>query len=255
MIKTTLLSQSTQPIIDGKAMAVQRLSNLKGKVTQLKITPKLAIVMKAGNPAMPAGRQASEIYVRQKVKAAQLVGITVEIVESIEMVPLDANGVIVQLPYPNADAVIAKIPLEKDVDNLTGKSKFLGATVAAVLLVAGDLTGKSVVVVGQGILVGRPLSDYLEKQKIAVIRCDEFTKNLAEKTKQADVLVVATGVPNLIKVDMVKPGAVVIDCGSPKAEVDFDSVSRVALAITPVPGGIGPLTVVSLLENVVEAAL
>jgi methylenetetrahydrofolate dehydrogenase (NADP+)/methenyltetrahydrofolate cyclohydrolase len=108
------------------------------------------------------------------------------------------------------------------------------------------------VIVGQGKLVGKPLVDYLEKRGEKVIRCDEFTKDLKAKTLQADVLVTATGVANLIKKDMIKEGIVIIDCGSPKPEVDVE-VYKIAGAYTPVPGGVGPLTVVCLLENLIEA--
>lgn len=234
-------------IIDGKAIAGQRLEVLRNKIQETKIKPKLAVVMKPGD-------KATEIYVGQKKRRAAEVGIDVEIVDSIEKVSSDADGIIVQLPYPNQEEVITKIPLSKDVDNLTGKSKFVAPAVAAVLQVVGDLTGKTVAVVGQGVLVGKPVADYLEKQGVKVVRCDEYTNSLSlrNQSKKADVLVVATGVPNLIKADMIKPGAIVIDFGSPKPEVD-PKVSEMA-TLTPVPGGVGPLTVAALLENVVGAA-
>ena len=255
-------------IIDGKAIASRRLEILRNKIQETKINPKLAIVMVTGDPA-------TEIYVRLKCKAAAKVGIVTEVVDTIDKVSPDADGIIVQLPYPNQDEVIAKIPIDKDVDGLRESSPFLPATVKAILTVIENVIpakagiylnrfrvepGMTYVIVGQGKLVGKPLADYLEKQNYNVIRCDINTQNLKEKTLKGDVLVSATGVDGLITADMVKPampagrqGAIVIDCGSPKAEVDFEKVKNIASAITPVPGGVGPLTVISLLENLIEA--
>jgi methylenetetrahydrofolate dehydrogenase (NADP+)/methenyltetrahydrofolate cyclohydrolase len=129
----------------------------------------------------------------------------------------------------------------------------LPATVKAILSLVENKVGQWVIV-GQGRLVGKPLGEYLEKQNFKVIKCDEFTSDLKAKTLLADVLVVATGKVNLVTRDMVRPGASVIDCGSPKAEVD-PAVAEIAGAMTPVPGGVGPMTVVSLLENVVDATV
>lgn len=235
-------------IIDGKAIADKIASSLKLKVEKFKSlngrSPKLAIVLVGEDPS-------SEIYVNLKVKKAQELGIEVEVVEKVENVE-KYDGIIVQLP--GGEELIDQIPLEKDVDGLREGSPFLPATVKAVLRILGlaRMTG-TIVVVGQGRLVGKPLADYLEKQNKKIIRCDENTKNLGEVTKMADVLVVATGVPDLIKKDMVKSGAILIDCGAPKAEISPECY-ELASAYTPVPGGIGPVTVVSLLENLVEAA-
>lgn len=230
-------------IIDGKALAVERAEALKVKVAALPRKPKLAIVLVGDDPS-------SRIYANLKLKKAQELGIDAEIRQDINT---DADGIIVQLP--GGENLVDEIPPEKDVDGLTGRSGYLPATVLAILkIIGGSLSGKTTVVVGQGRLVGKPLSDYLEKEGHKVIRCDTNTPDLKSETLKGDILVVATGVENLIKADMVKPGAIIIDCGSPKAEVDFEKVKDKVSAITPVPGGVGPLTVISLLENTVDAA-
>lgn len=232
-------------IIDGKQIAARRATSLKLKVQSLKKPPKLAIVMVGDDPA-------SKIYVNLKMKKAQEVGIETELRTDLNT---DADGIIVQMPGPQE--LVDQIPLEKDVDGLRDGSPFLPATVKGIIEIlkqVQDDTDKTYVVVGQGKLVGKPLADYLEKNGREVIRCDVNTPDLKTQTYKGDILVCATGVAGLITVDMVKPGAVVIDCGSPKPEVDFEKVKDVASAITPVPGGVGPMTVISLLENVVAAA-
>lgn len=240
-------------IIDGKAIANQKALELKARVSKFSAAygrpPKLAIVLIGNDPA-------SQIYINLKIKKAEEVGIETEVRADLNTA---ADGIIVQLPGPKE--LVNQIPPEKDVDGLKEKSPFLPAAVNAVLIAIGEgvgehgLENRVTVIVGQGRLVGQPLARYLEKEGQKVIRCDEFTKDLQNETLKGDILVVATGVPSLIKADMVKPGAVVIDCGAPKPEVDFKKAKDVASAITPVPGGIGPLTVVSLLENTLEAAL
>ncbi|MCL4390096.1 MAG: bifunctional 5,10-methylenetetrahydrofolate dehydrogenase/5,10-methenyltetrahydrofolate cyclohydrolase [Patescibacteria group bacterium] len=226
-------------IIDGKKIATQKLEDLKSKIQTLGIRPKLNIVTD----------QPDSVFVRQKMARGQEVGIGVTVTDKID---LAADGIIVQLPHPQADELIAQIPPEKDVDGLTGKSKFLPAAVSAVLICAGDVTGKTIVIVGQGRLIGKPLADYWENMGLSVVRCDVNTPDLKEQTLSADVLVVATGQERLITAEMVKKNAIVIDCGAPRPEVD-PSAAAVG-AITPVPGGVGPLTVACLLENVFEAA-
>jgi methylenetetrahydrofolate dehydrogenase (NADP+)/methenyltetrahydrofolate cyclohydrolase len=229
-------------IIDGKKIANEIVDGLKLKVQSLKKRPNLAVVLVGDDPA-------SKIYVSLKVKKAKELGIKVEIVEKVENVD-KYDGIIVQLP--GGEDLIEKIPLDKDVDGLRENSPFLPATVKAVLRVVGGVKGVWVVV-GQGRLVGKPLYEFLKSKGYKVIKCDEFTKNLKEQTLQADVLVTATGVPNLIQKDMVKKGAVLIDCGSPKPEINSEAY-EIAGAYTPVPGGVGPVTVVCLLENLVQAA-
>ncbi len=222
-------------IIDGKAIAAERAVVLKLKVQSLKRPPKLTIVMVGDDPA-------SKIYVNLKMKKAQEVGIETELRTDLDT---DADGIIVQMPGPQE--LVDQIPLEKDVDGLREGSPFLPATVKAILSLISKGT---VVVVGQGRLVGKPLADYLEKNNFKVIRCDINTSDLKKETLKGDVLVSATGVDGLITADMVKPGAIVIDVGK---DVDFENVKEIAGAVTPPIGGVGPMTVISLLENVVDA--
>lgn len=140
----------------------------------------------------------------------------------------------------------------------TGKPHFLPATTKAVVSVLEsakvDLAGKRIVIVGSRGFVGEPLFDYLRGQGLNVAGVDKETKNLAAVTREAGILISATGVPNLIKKEMVKEGAAVIDVGYPKPDIDFERIKKIASFITPVPGGVGPLTVISLLENVLLAA-
>jgi len=163
--------------------------------------------------------------------------------------------------------ILGSIEPRKDIDCLTpenfgllvmGKPRFLPATVKAILEIikisSFKLQASSVVVVGASNIVGKPLALHLSNLGATVTLCRSKTKNLEKYTRQVDLLVSATGVPKLIKKDMVKKGAIVIDVGSPVGDVDFENVSQIASFITPVPGGVGPLTVVCLLENVFQAA-
>lgn len=223
-------------IIDGKAIADKKAEELKKKIYGLPKKPKLAIVLVGDDPA-------SKIYVNLKVKKARELGIEAEVRQDLNT---DADGIIVQLPGPQE--LIDRIPPEKDVDGLTGKSEFLPATLKGILSFI-DPKNQVVVVVGQG-KIGKPIADWFEKNN-KVIRCDEFTRNLKEETLKGDVLITAVGKKNLITAGMVKPGATVIDVGK---DVDFEKVKEIAGAITPPTGGVGPLTVISLLDNVVAAA-
>jgi len=163
--------------------------------------------------------------------------------------------------------ILGAIEPRKDVDCLTpenfgllamGKPRFLPATVKAIMEIINvsgfKLQASSVVIVGASNIVGKPLALHLSNLGATVTICRSKTKNLEKYTRQADLLISATGVPKLIKKDMVKKGAVVIDVGSPVGDVDFENVSQIASFITPVPGGVGPLTVVCLLENVFQTA-
>jgi methylenetetrahydrofolate dehydrogenase (NADP+)/methenyltetrahydrofolate cyclohydrolase len=170
------------------------------------------------------------------------------------------TGVIIQLPLPNAEITakaVAAVDLTKDVDGLAPGTSFETATPKAVLWLlaahAVDIAGH-IVVVGQGRLVGKPLADRLEAAGHQVTRCDIHTADLRAATLQADILFTSTGVEHLIKSDMVKSGAVVVDTGSPRPELDPALYQRGDLTITPNPGGVGPMTVVSLFDNLIIAA-
>lgn len=264
-------------IIDGRAIAEQHLRILARSVSRQvqagRKRPKLAIILVGSD-------QASHQYMEIKSRRAIEIGISVDrhvfagktsndviitnLIEEINRDP-EVSGVIVQLPLPkdmDTEKILAAISPEKDVDELTGKGKFFPATVKGILTIFQEIgitkeniRNKRVTIIGQGRLVGKPLADYLEKLGVRLSRLDinSGETEIRDRSREADILVVATGAPNLIKADMVKPGAVVIDCGSLKAEVD-PAVGGVAGWITPVPGGVGPLTIVSLLENTAEAA-
>jgi methylenetetrahydrofolate dehydrogenase (NADP+)/methenyltetrahydrofolate cyclohydrolase len=267
-------------IIDGKQLAQTKEGQLAQKVTAFKnktgITPKLTCFLVGNNPA-------SRIYLHLKQQAAKRVEIEMEIIEfspstnpplaEIELTELikeknrdkQTHGIMVQLPLPEKLRVagyelrvLEAIEPNKDVDGLTGRSKFLPAVVCAIIDIINfakyPLVGSKIAIVGQGKLVGRPLAVYLKNLGAQVLIADINTPNLAEITKKAEILVTATGQPGLVKKEMVRPGALVIDVGSPKPEVDFEAVKNVAGVITPVPGGVGPLTVACLLENVLIAA-
>ncbi|MCL4367313.1 bifunctional 5,10-methylenetetrahydrofolate dehydrogenase/5,10-methenyltetrahydrofolate cyclohydrolase, partial [Patescibacteria group bacterium] len=179
------------------------------------------------------------------------------------------DGIMVQLPLPqrfleghDESEIIGSIDPEKDVDGLTGNSDFLPAAVVAVLKLLQDedikLTNKKIVILGKSNLVGKPLAQQLISQGLDVEVCDSKTQDLDKQTKAADVLISATGVAELVKGEMVKEGAVVIDVGSEKingkvvGDVQFASVYPQASKITPVPGGVGPMTVMCLMENVIK---
>ncbi len=235
---------------------------------------------------------ASRVYVNNKKKACEEIGIyseeyalsaetpQAELMELIEKLNNDdkISGILVQLPLPKGfdeEAVINAINPKKDVDAfhpvnvgkiMVGNYDFVPCTPAGVMELIKesgiDPAGKECVIVGRSNIVGKPQAMLLLHSNATVTICHSKTKDLAEKTKQADILVVAVGRPNFVTGDMVKPGAVVIDVGINRLEnkklvgdVDFESAEKVAGAITPVPGGVGPMTIAMLMKNTVKAAL
>lgn len=211
-------------------------------------------------------RYAEDIHA--EVRVHEVEGDTSRVVELIHSLNQDpaVNAIIVQLPFAGVDVeqVLEAVAPAKDVDGLGSKTAFDPATPKAILwLLAGyniDLKGKTVVVVGQGRLVGKPLAEMLENSGVHVIRCDRTTADLKAETLKADVIITATGQPNLITRDLVPDGAVVVDAGT--AEIDGSLVGDVdhalyadpLLKVTPNPGGVGPLTVAALFDNVLLAA-
>lgn len=273
-------------LLDGKLVSKQIKEELKieveGLIAKFGVAPTLAIVL-VGNV------EASQIYVRNKLKAAKLTGINTNLVtlpdtitteELLKVVnELNADeaidGIIVQLPLPkqvDEAAVINAIQTEKDVDGFGISNKgrlFCGmdavksATPFGIMKLLEayhiDLTGKSAVVVGRSNIVGKPMAMMLLQENATVTICHSRTKDLGSVTKTADVLVVAIGKAKFIKADMVKDGAVVVDVGMNRDEsglcgdVDFENVAPKCSYITPVPGGVGPLTIAMLLYNTVSA--
>ncbi|NRO85640.1 bifunctional methylenetetrahydrofolate dehydrogenase/methenyltetrahydrofolate cyclohydrolase [Lactobacillus helveticus] len=271
-------------ILDGKAFANLLGQNLKEKVKKLKdegITPHFCVINIGDDPA-------SKIYVRTKKRRAEKMGIIQDIYqmsadtkqeEAIALIDkLNAdpaiNGLMVQSPAPkqiDTDALLERIDPNKDVDGLTpanighlwmGNHFVEPATAEGIIALLKHyeipLEGKNVVIIGRSNIVGKPLAALMLEQNATVTIAHSRTKNLGEITKKADVLVSATGQAFLVKADMVKDGAVVVDVGMNHVDgklvgdVDFDNVKEKASYITPVPGGVGPLTVQFLMEAVVK---
>lgn len=273
-------------ILDGKELSKKRKSELKQEVLRLKDiynkVPKLDIIMVGNNPA-------SQIYVRNKIKACAFCNIESELIHLEETVTMEellniidklnndesVNGIIAQLPLPshlNEQIVIDSISPNKDVDgfSLINKGKlfcgipsFTPATPQGIMTMLEeyniDPKGKSAVVIGRSNIVGKPMAQLLLNKHATVTICHSRTTNLSEVAKQADILVVAIGKANFVTKDMVKPGATVIDVGINRiddklyGDVDFEQVKDVAGYISPVPGGVGPMTITTLLEHTVKA--
>lgn len=261
-------------IFDGREFARKKELELAERVKRLGSVPKLVSIVAGDNPA-------SHLYVNLKGQAARRIGISFEkfefrnpksetISEIIKLIndlnnDKSVTGIMVQLPLPaslqgQTLKVVGAIAAEKDVDGLAGKSRFLPATVKAVVDILGQMANgkwqiveKKIVVVGRSAIVGRPLAEELVKRGAKVTVAHSQTGDLGAVTRKAEILISATGRPGLITADMVKPGAVVIDVGEPKGDVAED-VREVASFVTPVPGGVGPVTVACLLENVVECS-
>ena len=273
-------------LMDGKALAAERMAQLKARVDALKQrgrTVGLAVVLVGDDPA-------SQVYVRNKGKACEELGILSETVRLpaettqeelealIDRLNLDTrmDGILVQLPLPRhldeAQALRRIIP-EKDVDGFhienagklfTGQEGVTACTPKGILrmLKASGvaLSGKDAVVIGRSNIVGKPVAMLLLNENCTVTICHSRTKDLAAHTRQADILVAAVGKPRFVTGDMVKPGAAVVDVGINRVDgkvvgdVDFASVEPVAGYISPVPGGVGKMTICMLMENTIEAA-
>ncbi|WP_394059887.1 bifunctional methylenetetrahydrofolate dehydrogenase/methenyltetrahydrofolate cyclohydrolase FolD [Alcaligenes sp. WGS1538] len=274
-------------IIDGKALSARIKAEVAARVAELKqegLQPGLTVVLVGEDPA-------SQVYVRNKSLACEAAGLKSDLIRlpadtsESELLALIArlnqddgvHGILVQLPLPghmDEHKVIEAIAPEKDVDGfhisnagllLTGKPLFRPCTPYGVMKMLEsegvNLRGAEAVVVGASNIVGKPMALLLLAAGATVTLCNSKTRDLAAQTRRADVLVAAVGRPGIITGDMVKPGAVVIDVGINRGadgklcgDVDFASASAVASAITPVPGGVGPMTIAMLLVNTLEAA-
>ncbi len=274
-------------IIDGKQLARDVRADWKRRVVDLTergVKPGLAVIIVGDNPA-------STIYVRNKVKACSEIGIHSEvhhfsenaqqgeILECISLLNQNKciHGILVQLPLPSHfenNKVITSIAIDKDVDGfhlynvgalVTGSTNFAPCTPYGVMLMLEQyripIVGKHAVVVGRSNIVGKPMAMMLLEHGATVTICTSKTKDLTQFTRLADILVVATGRPRMITANMVKSGATVIDVGINRlpdgqlcGDVEFDTVKDVAGYITPVPGGVGPMTITSLLCNTILSA-
>ena len=274
-------------LIDGKELAKKTRQNLKLDCDNLKaqgIIPKLAVIMVGDNPA-------SKVYVKNKSRACEEVGIEYEeflldeYTTQDKLIALinelnerkDVTGILLQSPIPahlDINEAFRTISPDKDVDGFhpvnvgkltLGQDTFVSCTPYGVIKMFEeyniDLEGKNVVILGRSNIVGKPLIQCCLNKNATVTVCHSRTKDLAEHTKRADIVIVAIGKAKFLKADMVKDGAVVIDVGINRGEdgklcgdVDFENVSKKASYITPVPGGVGPMTIAMLMNNVIKAA-
>ena len=277
----------TAQILDGNALAQELRTSFQSRVEALAakgMRPGLVVILVGEDPA-------SQVYVRNKVNACEKVGMYSEkityakdvapqvVLDKIAELNADPkiHGILVQLPLPpqfDSDAVLEAIAAEKDVDGfhaenvgalMQGNPRFIPCTPYGVMkmLEKGgvSLKGKEAVVVGRSNIVGKPMAMLLLSQGATVTVCHSQTADLNFHTRRADILVAAVGRPKMITGDMIKPGAVVIDVGINRTadgklcgDVDFDSCKEAASFITPVPGGVGPMTITMLLANTIEAA-
>lgn len=277
----------TARIIDGNALAASVRGELAERVANLKargVTPGLVVIVVGDNPA-------SAVYVRNKVAACEKAGMyslklefpgdTPQSVVMDKLAELNRDpkihGILVQLPLPShfdEDLVLETISADKDVDGfhaenvgalMQGQPRFIPCTPYGVMKMLESanvpLKGAEAVIVGRSNIVGKPMAMLLMAAGCTVTVCHSQTRDLAFHTRRADILVAAVGRPKMITGDMIKPGAVVIDVGINRTEdgklcgdVDFDSAREVAGAISPVPGGVGPMTITMLLANTLEAA-
>ena len=274
-------------VIDGRAIAKKTREKLKIEVQELKekgITPRLAVIMIGDNAA-------SKVYLKNKSKACDEVGVEYieyvlnanieqqELLELIEKLNKDEliNGILLQSPIPanlDINEAIRKIDYKKDVDGfhpmnigklVLGQDTFVSCTAYGIMRLFEEynieLCGKNVVILGRSNIVGKPLLQCCLNKSATVTVCHSKTTEIQKIAKGADILISAVGKPNFVTADMVKPGAVIIDVGINRLEtgeivgdVDFEAVSQKASYITKVPGGVGPMTIAMLLNNVVKAA-
>ena len=274
-------------IFDGKAVREYNLDKIAEQVEKLKekgILPTLAVIIVGSDPA-------SRIYVNNKKAACERTGMrslefalpeettTEELLELIDKLNADktVNGILCQLPVPkhiDKNAVLERILPEKDVDCFhpenvgrlcIGNSELVPCTPMGMVKLLEyenvDITGKHCVIIGRSDIVGKPMAMLMLARNATVSVCHSKTVNLAEITKQADILVAAVGIAKFVKADMVKEGAIVLDVGMDRDEngklcgdVDFDEVKEKASMITPVPGGVGPMTIAMLMRNTLTAA-
>lgn len=274
----------TAQILDGRVLAKSIRDRIRVAIGTGNVTPCLAAILVGDDPA-------SRVYIRHKIKACEEVGIKSSLFEMpdsssnedvcnlIHCLNKDqsVHGILLQLPLPaglDTASIIQCIDPKKDVDGLTypnigrltaGQPHMIPCTPQGVIelleLVHKDMAGLHAVIIGRSLLLGRPIGQLLLQKDCTVTHTHSKTVNLPEIARQADILVVAAGKPSMVKADWIKPGATVIDVGINRfdngrlgGDVDFDPAVKIAGAITPVPGGVGPMTVACLLRNTLKAA-
>ena len=268
-------------IIDGKKISLEIKEELKKKVDNLEVKPSLVVISVGDN-------EASKVYVKQKEKCANYIGINYkhlhydsisdnDLIKEIEKLNKDKkiNGIIVQLPLPkemDTERIVNSIDVSKDVDGLTylnaglllnNKANLISCTPSGIMELLKhekiQIEGANAVVIGRSILVGKPMMNLLINANATVTLCHSKTKDIEKITKQADILIVAIGKKHFVTKEMVKKGSVIIDVGINRedkklyGDVNYDDVYKKVKKITPVPGGVGPMTVVMLMKNVLNA--
>lgn len=262
-------------ILDGKKIADNILESIAAIRAENSVVPRLAILSIGADPA-------SDVYIKNKMSACKKCGFACEIVslpcfDEMEVTRIiegwedsgKVDGIIVQLPVPGVNEEnrhCLRVSRQRDVDGfLSDKPKYQPCTpkgimrMLAEVFLSQEIAGLNAVVIGRSDIVGKPVAQMLLEANCTVTVCHSHTQNLAMHTKNADILIVAAGKPGLITADMVKPGAVVIDVGINRVngklvgDVDFEGVKEVAGVITPVPGGVGPMTIAMLMANTVKA--
>lgn len=274
----------TAKILDGRALANQVLARLQNEIKSAPRAPGLCAIQVGNDPA-------SQIYVRNKVKCANEIGLhsrhhalsaetsqqeLLDLIHQLNQDP-DIDGILVQLPLPahiSSEIILQAISPFKDVDGFhpenigllsIGKPRFIPCTpkgcMELIKLSGLDLLGTHAVIVGRSNIVGKPMAQLLLNSEATVTVCHKNTRDLKSFTRQADLLIVAAGSPHLIKPDFIKPGVVILDIGINRlpdgkliGDVDTQGVLEIAKAITPVPGGVGPMTSAMLMENTVTSA-
>ena len=271
-------------ILDGKKIADMRLKILKEEIASSGLCPRLATVIVGNDPA-------SQMYIRMKHRACELVGIgsagvelagdatTDQVLKAVAQLnnDTDIHGILIQLPLPkqvDSERVIAAVLPDKDVDGFhpfnlgllfSGRPRFVPCTPKGIMTLLAEyhieIAGCRAVVIGRSIDVGRPMSALLTNADATVTVCHSKTRDLTKELKMADILISAVGKAHFVTGEMVRPGAVVIDVGINQlngklvGDVDFAAVKDIASAITPVPGGVGPMTIATLMENTYRAAI
>lgn len=269
-------------LLDGKKVSEEILSRLKIQLKKSNLSPKLSIVLCGDDPA-------SELYTKMKKDRGDFIGLNTEIknfnaditegelIKELKIINNTSNGVMMQLPLPkhlSSKNILSYIDPNKDVDGLTatslgkimmGDEEFSPATPKGIIRLLEeysiDLEGKEVTIINRSTVVGKPLAMMFLNRGATVTVCHSKTKDLLKHTKNADIIVVGVGQPNFLTAEMIKEESIIIDVGTNKTEdglkgdVDFENVKEKASFITPVPGGVGPMTVAMLLENVVAKVL
>lgn len=279
------MTNQTAHIIDGKSIAKALRAEIADQTAAMDVKPGLAVILVGDDPA-------SHVYVRNKIKACEAAGIqsfearlpekATDAEVSAEIQAFNSNknvhGILLQLPVPDhlhADKLTQMIDPAKDVDGLTfiNQGKLIAGdktglvpctpqgSMELIKSVENDLSGKHAVVIGRSLLFGKPMAQLLLQENCTVTMAHSRTKSLQEVCRQADILVAAVGREKMVKGDWIKPGAIIIDVGINRMEngklcgdVDYNEALSVASAITPVPGGVGPMTIACLLKNTLEAA-